>query len=359
MSVDLIPPYVRMALRHAVGGWGPYTVREIDELFSSHGFSEHYGQLADVGGVRRTRAEAFHSRIDFSSSEQALRYLDLVDEVLEQYPESEDPPSKAGQDLRRAIRRVGIVRGISGRLHLPGGAEATEQALEDSARGIWTAERIRVFMSHTSPHSTEIAELAEELSKEAFSCFVAHDAIEPTREWQEVIELALRTCDVLVAYVTHDFNASSWTDQEVGWALGREIIVIPVSVDTDPYGFFGTYQSIRSAESQRVAETAAAVGRAIAVATFRQQRSGAVRLLERMTDLVVDAFCRSGSPEAVSRRYQLLMMIPPSAWSEKLLSRIEQAMHDNPHIQEAEEYESKRRFTEVIQELIKRIKANL
>ena len=359
MPADLIPGYVRMALRQAVGGWGPDTVREIDDLFISHGFSDHDGQLADVGGVRRTRAEAFHSRIDFSSSEQALRYLDLVDEVLEQYPESEDPPSKAGQDLRRAIRRAGIVRGISGRLHLPGGAEATEQALEDSARGIWTAERIRVFMSHTSSHRTEIADVADELSKEAFSCLVAHDAIEPTREWQEVIELALRTCDVLVAYVTDDFNASSWTDQEVGWALGREIIVIPVSVDTDPYGFFGTYQSIRSAESQRVAETAAAVGRAIAVATFRQQRSGAVGLLERMTDLVVDAFCRSGSSEAISRRYQLLKMIPPSAWSEELLGRVEQAMHDNAHLQEAEDYDSKRKLPDVIQELTKRIRTDL
>ena len=357
MAADLIPISIRIALRNAIGGWGPYTLREIDELFISHGFSDCDDGNDDVGGARRTRAEAFQSRIDFSSSEQTLRYLDLVDEVLEQYPESEDPPIKAGQDIRRALRREGIVRGVSGRLQLPGGAEAAERALEESARGIWTAERIRIFMSHTSPHRIEVADLADELNKEAFSCFVAHDAIEPTREWQEVIELALRTCDVLIAYVTHDFNASSWTDQEVGWALGREIIVIPLSVDADPYGFFGAYQAVRLLEGQRVTETAAAVGRAIAVATFRQQRSGALRLLGRMTNLVVDAFCRSGNSAAVSRRYQLLMMIPPVAWSEDLLDVVEQSMRENRHIQEAEITESGRQLPEILQEMIARNKA--
>jgi hypothetical protein len=37
---DFVPPPVRIALRNAVGGWGPYTVAEIVDLFNSHGFTE-------------------------------------------------------------------------------------------------------------------------------------------------------------------------------------------------------------------------------------------------------------------------------------------------------------------------------
>lgn len=35
---ELIPLAVRIALRNAVGGSGPFTVREIDDLFRSHEF---------------------------------------------------------------------------------------------------------------------------------------------------------------------------------------------------------------------------------------------------------------------------------------------------------------------------------
>ena len=56
-----------------------------------------------------------------------------------------------------------------------------------------------------------------------------HVQLEPSRDWQEVIETALRTCHVLVAHETPGFKESNWTDQEVGWVLGRGIPAIPVN----------------------------------------------------------------------------------------------------------------------------------
>ena len=191
---ELIPLGVRIALRNAVGGWGPFTVREIDDLFNSHGFVERDDQLEDAGGARRTRAAAYQAKIDFGSSEQARRFLDLVDEVLEHYPEDAPEPDPVGGKLRRELRRAEIGRNASGRLELAGGAAEAAESLEAATVGVWTPNRIRVFVSHTSGHRNEVAQLAAELDRFAFSCFVAHDAIEPTRQWQEVIELALRTC---------------------------------------------------------------------------------------------------------------------------------------------------------------------
>jgi nucleoside 2-deoxyribosyltransferase len=52
--------------------------------------------------------------------------------------------------------------------------------------------------------------------------------IEPTKEWQNEIEAALSTCDALVALLHPGFHVSMWTDQEIGYAMGRGIPVYSV-----------------------------------------------------------------------------------------------------------------------------------
>jgi hypothetical protein len=358
MAEPLIPLNVRIALRNAVGGWGPYTVREIDDLFHSYGFSRRDAQVEDAGGARRTEAEAFHAHIDFSSPDQARRYVDLVDEVLERYPEGAAEPDPVGAKLRRELARAGISRGASGHLQLPGTEEAAAAELEAATEGVWAPNRIRVFLSHTSKHRADVGNLKREFDRFAFSCFVAHDAIEPTRQWQEVIELALRSCDVLVAYVTEDFIRSKWTDQEVGWALGREIVVIPIKVGANPYGFFGAYQALTVREGQAPWETAIALTRAVAIAVFRRQRAGAARLMAPMTDAAVDAFCRSSSFEATRRRFELLTLIPLSAWKETHLELLERACTDNSQIREGVLLvPTNRPAPEAVRELIDKVRA--
>lgn len=359
MLNDLIPVSVRIALRNAVGGWGPYSVREIDDLFNSHGFTDYDAQVPAVGGARRSTAEGYQTRIDFSDPDQVRRYLDLVDEVLDNYPEDADEPSAIGLKLRRELRRAGVSRGPSGRLELRALEAETARSLEHAAVGVWTPDRIRVFISHTSAHRAEVAAIAQGLDRFAFSCFVAHDAIEPSRSWQEVIELALRTCDVLLAYVTPDFNESRWCDQEVGWALGREIVVIPLKVEADPYGFFGTYQALRlsTLTPKMPGQHAIEIARAVAIAVFSEQRPGAGRLIPKMADLVVEAFCRSGSYDSTRRRWELLKLIPPSVWTEAHFIALETAARENSQVRdgviETGHYEH-RSTPELISELVQR-----
>jgi hypothetical protein len=81
------------------------------------------------------------------------------------------------------------------------------------------------------------------LLEHGISGFVAHNDIEPTREWQTEILKALETCDALVALLHPEFHASAWTDQEVGYAMGRGIPVCAVRLDSSPYGFIGRYQA--------------------------------------------------------------------------------------------------------------------
>src|SRR5262245_39848414 len=56
---------------------------------------------------------------------------------------------------------------------------------------------------------------------------------------------ALRSAEALVALITTGFNGSKWTDQEVGFVMGRGKLVVSVRLDnTAPYGFIGRGQAI-------------------------------------------------------------------------------------------------------------------
>lgn len=114
----------------------------------------------------------------------------------------------------------------------------------DDLDRIWRPRFLRLFFSHKSTFKVQTADLKKGLARFGISCFVAHEDIEPTKEWQDEIEKALFSMHVLVALMTDDFHDSSWTDQEVGIAIGRGIPVISVRLGTDPYGFIGKYQAI-------------------------------------------------------------------------------------------------------------------
>jgi hypothetical protein len=356
MARELIPIAVRIATRNAIGGWGPYTMREIDDLFKSFGFVNRDDRVADAGGQRRTLVEAYQARIDFTSPEHAERYLQVIGEVLEQYPK--DSSDAVGQKLWRELRRAGIVAGPTDRLAIPAMEVHTAQS-ENATRGLWNSDRIRVFVSHTSARRAEVGELARALDRFAFSCFVAHDRIEPSREWQEVIESALRTCDVLLAYVTPDFSQSHWTDQEVGWALGRELVVLPISVDATPYGFFGAYQALAIRQGQLVPAIATSIAQAIGLAIFGRQRPGAERLLDRLAELFVKAVCESPAWESTRQRYPLLELIPSASWTEDHLARLEKAAIENREIRECVlQVPRQRKAPEAVAELVAHVRAS-
>src|SRR5262249_221181 len=104
---------------------------------------------------------------------------------------------------------------------LPGGQLPTASVSFCSVRNlqpllpgsIWTDGTFRLFISHTSVHKANVGFLATMLELQGVHGFVAHEDIEPSREWQESIEYALATCDALAAYLTTDFVSSKWCDQ--------------------------------------------------------------------------------------------------------------------------------------------------
>lgn len=115
---------------------------------------------------------------------------------------------------------------------------------ETEVRRLWSDGRFRLFLSHVSKHKIAVSSLKEAFSLCGVDAFVAHEDIKPSLDWQREIELGLRSMHALAAIITPDFHDSQWTDQEVGWALGRGILVVPVRLGADPYGLVGRFQGV-------------------------------------------------------------------------------------------------------------------
>lgn len=111
-------------------------------------------------------------------------------------------------------------------------------------RRLWQDKRFRLFISHVSKHKVGASKLKDALGLRGVDAFVAHEDIEPSLEWQHEIEVGLRSMHALAAILTSDFHESRWTDQEVGWALGRGILVVPIRLGVDPYGLAGKFQGV-------------------------------------------------------------------------------------------------------------------
>jgi TIR domain len=107
----------------------------------------------------------------------------------------------------------------------------------------WEGDGVRLFMSHRAERQKEVGEVAKTLSFYGIDAFVAHKSIEPSLEWQDVIEAALRSCKAMAVFLHTGFHESDWCDQEVGFAMARGVPVLPLRFDLNPYGFMGKLQA--------------------------------------------------------------------------------------------------------------------
>lgn len=120
--------------------------------------------------------------------------------------------------------------------------EANKERMADSR--FWSPNHLKLFISHLSNFSEKTEQLQRNLRQYGISAFVAHKSIEPTKEWQEEIEKALHSMDALAAILTPKFNQSSWTDQEIGVAIGKDVLIVPITKGMTPYGFIAKYQGM-------------------------------------------------------------------------------------------------------------------
>ena len=128
--------------------------------------------------------------------------------------------------------------------------EALPRSNAMPASNPWTEGMFHLFLSHSSKKKALATEIKQELSGYGIESFVAHADIEPTREWLDEIRVALNTCHAFAAILCEDFKTSNYCDQEVGHALQKGLLVIPLRLEIDPYGFMAPLQGVSAFDKQ-------------------------------------------------------------------------------------------------------------
>ncbi|MCE3255707.1 MAG: hypothetical protein K0R25_1201 [Rickettsiaceae bacterium] len=114
---------------------------------------------------------------------------------------------------------------------------------------------LKLFISHSTKNLTSAINLRTILQPYKINCFVAHKDIYPTLDWQNEIEKALNTMDCFVSLNTKDFNKSIWCQQETGFALSRNVDIIPIKLEKDciPEGFASKIQAVPALKLEEMA----------------------------------------------------------------------------------------------------------
>lgn len=218
---------------------------------------------------------------------------------------------------------INVVR-IYPELSVGPGAIAVPVPTQTDENRIWSPGRIRLFFSHVSRIKGPTSDLKKALAPLGIDSFVAHEDIQPTLLWHREIEFALRSMDVLCALITDDFVKSQWTDQEVGFALGRGIPVIAVNCGADPYGLLGKHQALR-ADIAKLVVSAPRIADII---------SGQDHLRPRLTEGVVEAVATAISFQDAKDGMKRVNALQGHL-SDAQIKRLLEAAQENSQVREA------------------------
>jgi hypothetical protein len=171
-----------------------------------------------------------------------------IDKYLAQFG-IKPPPDGVGTNSKWVYSKealadapLSVISQIADDLDLGSLAQLSAQA---NPPGIWkNTAGLRVFLSHISKDKVKATRLRDCLKPFGILAFVAHEDIEPTKEWQAEIERGLHCMDAFVSIHTVGFSKSIWTQQEIGVALGRGVKIIALRMGEDPTGFISKHQAL-------------------------------------------------------------------------------------------------------------------
>ncbi|RKY39226.1 MAG: hypothetical protein DRP72_00365 [Candidatus Omnitrophota bacterium] len=108
---------------------------------------------------------------------------------------------------------------------------------------------LKIFISYSIKDKKIAGELKRHFeSYGAVECFVAHDDIIPGSHWEQEVLRNLESSDFFMPIHTKNIEGSYWCQQEAGFALAKNIKIIPLIPDvngSDPVGFYAKYQGFK------------------------------------------------------------------------------------------------------------------
>lgn len=227
----------------------------------------------------------------------------LLDSILEIYPHAEAEPEITNVEFR-------ILQ---------------EESISESLQEKEIGKEIRIFISYSVLDKIVAGEIKKAFSGVGFASFLAHEDIRPSAEWVDVILDNLSSSDIFVPLITKHFRESDWTAQESGYALSKDMLIIPVSVNNYfPYGFISKFQALKldpdhaHRESKKIIDTILEKGKEC-------------HFKYRLTNTIIKTFEESNSFENAGGNVSRLLIFDD--FDDDQINRIFKAVIDNGQIQ--------------------------
>lgn len=244
----------------------------------------------------------------------------LIDLTLKQFSAPTSGSSTGGKDGYIVSMLSDVSDEVLSQLIAHIGFTASTKQTVEVAPNFWAPDSFRLFASHLAKDKEYVTELQTQLLNLHIDTFVAHKDITPSLEWQAQIRAALQSCDALVALLTPDFHESVWTDQEVGFVMGRGRVTVAVRLGRDPYGFMGSVQAF-----QGVGKKEKALAEEVLDAFLVNPQTSAA-----MNEALISHFEKSDDFFSAQSNVKLLQRIKHS--NPILASRIIQAITNNDQV---------------------------
>ncbi len=116
------------------------------------------------------------------------------------------------------------------------------------------------FVTYNSKNKQLAGDIGRILKNRGHSAFLAHDDIQPSTDWLKEILRHLDTCSALIAVVTPEFAKSDYTNQEIGFILGKGKPIVALRFQkTELPGFLSWVQAINASPATLSSDTEKAV----------------------------------------------------------------------------------------------------
>ncbi len=102
----------------------------------------------------------------------------------------------------------------------------------------------KAFISYESENKDFALDIQDALEQYNIESFVAAESIKTSEIFDDKIAEALKNMDFFISLHTDGFSKSLWCQQEVGFAVGRGVEIIPIMVDEKPQGLIERYNAI-------------------------------------------------------------------------------------------------------------------
>jgi len=106
-------------------------------------------------------------------------------------------------------------------------------------------KKLKIFVSYSIKDKRIAGAIKDSFNEYNIDTFLAHEDIEIGKEWRDIILANLNQFDVFIALLSKNFIESEWTNQEAGFAVCRNKLIISISIDDKmPYGFLEMFQAL-------------------------------------------------------------------------------------------------------------------